>query len=128
MAFVAISASLQILCSSSNHAPKRIKPQPVGAQSLGTKQDTTNVVTLDVEGQKSFNIAEQKESGVHNDKLDHNAADNKSKHGLDEEMSAMKFTDEWWKNGTWDLNMFVKHGKMDWDGVIVAGSLSYISL
>ncbi|KAH7533483.1 hypothetical protein FEM48_Zijuj04G0135700 [Ziziphus jujuba var. spinosa] len=32
----------------------------------------------------------------------------------------VKFTDEWWKNGTWDLNMFVKNGKIDWDSVIVA--------
>ncbi|PIA31000.1 hypothetical protein AQUCO_05300080v1 [Aquilegia coerulea] len=30
------------------------------------------------------------------------------------------FNNERWKNGTWDLNMFVKNGKMDWDSVIVA--------
>lgn len=26
-----------------------------------------------------------------------------------------------WRNGTWDLNMLVKEGKMDWDRLIVAG-------
>ncbi|XP_050255042.1 light-harvesting complex-like protein 3 isotype 1, chloroplastic [Quercus robur] len=31
-----------------------------------------------------------------------------------------KVVDERWKNGTWDLNMFVHDGKIDWDGVIVA--------
>ncbi|KAF3433226.1 hypothetical protein FNV43_RR24328 [Rhamnella rubrinervis] len=126
MASIAISASLQILCSSSNHATKRKQPQTVGAQSLGIKQDTTHVLTQDVEGQQNFNIAEQKKSGVHNDRPDHNAANNKSKHGLDEELSVMKFTDERWKNGTWDLNMFVKHGKMDWDGVILAGRAAMV--
>lgn len=122
MASIAISASLQILCSSSNHATKRKQRPPVGGQSLGTKQDTTHVVTLDVEGQRSFNIAEQMKSGVHNDRPDHDAADSKSKHGLDEKLFVMKFTDERWKNGTWDLNMFIKHGKMEWDGVILAGT------
>ncbi|GAV73391.1 hypothetical protein CFOL_v3_16877, partial [Cephalotus follicularis] len=39
---------------------------------------------------------------------------------LDTKSSVPKFIDERWKNGTWDLNMFVKGGKMDWDGVINA--------
>ena len=41
--------------------------------------------------------------------------------------SVLKFSDDRWKNGTWDLNMFVKNGKMDWDGVIIAGE-KFISL
>lgn len=32
------------------------------------------------------------------------------------------FHDARWKNGTWDLNMFVKEGRMDWESVIVAGN------
>lgn len=36
------------------------------------------------------------------------------------ETSSVKFADEQWKHGTWDLNMFVKSGKMDWDALIVA--------
>ncbi|KAJ8552862.1 hypothetical protein K7X08_020255 [Anisodus acutangulus] len=36
------------------------------------------------------------------------------------ESQDLRFSDERWKNGTWDLNMFVKNGKMDWDSVIVA--------
>lgn len=37
------------------------------------------------------------------------------------ESSVSKFVDERWKKGTWDLNMFVENGRMDWDAVIVAG-------
>ncbi|KAJ8537151.1 hypothetical protein K7X08_035552 [Anisodus acutangulus] len=36
------------------------------------------------------------------------------------ESQDLRFADKRWKNGTWDLNMFVKNGKMDWDSVIVA--------
>ncbi|KAL0401028.1 UNVERIFIED_CONTAM: Glutamate dehydrogenase A [Sesamum latifolium] len=36
------------------------------------------------------------------------------------ETSHPRFCDERWKNGTWDLNMFVKQGRVDWDAVIVA--------
>ncbi|KAK2988928.1 hypothetical protein RJ640_026196, partial [Escallonia rubra] len=43
-----------------------------------------------------------------------------SKHDLETEYSVPQFFDERWKNGTWDLNMFVKNGRMDWDDVIVA--------
>uniref|UniRef100_A0A7N0U8Z4 Uncharacterized protein n=1 Tax=Kalanchoe fedtschenkoi TaxID=63787 RepID=A0A7N0U8Z4_KALFE len=35
------------------------------------------------------------------------------------EASGIKFTDTRWKKGTWDLNMFVKDGKMDWDSLIL---------
>ncbi|CAN1179693.1 Light-harvesting complex-like protein 3 isotype 1, chloroplastic [Linum perenne] len=36
------------------------------------------------------------------------------------ESSGVKFVDERWKKGNWDLNMFVKDGEMDWDALIVA--------
>lgn len=32
-----------------------------------------------------------------------------------------RFRDERWKKGTWDLNMFVNNGRLDWDTVITAG-------
>ncbi|KAE8675532.1 Polyadenylate-binding protein 2 [Hibiscus syriacus] len=37
-----------------------------------------------------------------------------------ESSPARKFEDERWKNGTWDLNMFVRNDRIDCDGVIVA--------
>ncbi|KAA8539741.1 hypothetical protein F0562_026433 [Nyssa sinensis] len=46
--------------------------------------------------------------------------------GMDTQSSVPKFFDERWKNGTWDLNMFVKDGKMDWDAVIVAGRAAMV--
>ncbi|KAF6135564.1 hypothetical protein GIB67_015417, partial [Kingdonia uniflora] len=46
---------------------------------------------------------------------------NETMHGMDVKKSAAPmFEDQRWKNGTWDLNMFVKCRKMDWDSVIVA--------
>ncbi|XP_057778510.1 light-harvesting complex-like protein 3 isotype 1, chloroplastic [Salvia miltiorrhiza] len=35
-------------------------------------------------------------------------------------LDQQRFSDARWKNGTWDLNMFVKQGRMDWDSLIVA--------
>lgn len=118
MASISISASLQRACSS-NHVTKRSQPQPRAARSLGTKQ-TTNVVTLNVEGQK------QEKSPSYINKADND--ENEAKDDLDSEFSVPKFSDERWKNGTWDLNMFVRNGKMDWDGLIVAGETSNLNL
>lgn len=48
---------------------------------------------------------------------------NPKEHGDEtDEQSRPRFSDERWKKGTWDLNMFVKQGRMDWDSVIVAGN------
>ncbi|KAD5961439.1 hypothetical protein E3N88_12912 [Mikania micrantha] len=33
--------------------------------------------------------------------------------------SSVRFVNERWKQGNWDLNMFVKSGKMDWYALIV---------
>ncbi|EXC21076.1 hypothetical protein L484_017086 [Morus notabilis] len=119
MASIAITASLQRACSS-NHIAKKQQPQPKLARSLGTKQATTNFVTLDVEGQTSLGVAEkvQNTPASHVEKPDN--AENKAEDGGETEASVAKFTDERWKNGTWDLNKFVEDGKMDWDGLIVA--------
>lgn len=122
MASIAISSSLQRACSS-YHIAKKQQPQPKLARSLGTKQASTNAVTLKVEGQTSLGVTEQVQdkSGSRIDELGN--AKNTAKDGAETESSGMKFTDQRWKNGTWDLNMFVKDGKVDWDGFIVAGSL-----
>lgn len=122
MASIAISASLQRACSS-YHIAKKQQPQPKLAQSLGTKQASTNAVTLKVEDQTSLGVNEQVQdkSGSRIDELGN--AENTAKDAAETESSGMKFTDQRWKNGTWDLNMFVKDGKVDWDGLIVAGFL-----
>ncbi|KAH7537727.1 hypothetical protein FEM48_Zijuj03G0123600 [Ziziphus jujuba var. spinosa] len=90
----------------------------IAVRSLGTKQ-ATHVVNLDVESQTNFRTAEQDKSAIQIDRHDE-AAENRSKPDSDIELSGAKFTDEQWKNGTWDLNMFFKNGKIDWDIVIVA--------
>lgn len=120
MASTAIIASLHISCSS-NHVTKKQQPQSGSARSLGPTQSTF-VVTPDFKGQKGFNVAEHHgNTAIHVDKSKE-AKDNQLENGLDSEPSFPKFTDERWKNGTWDLNMFVKVGKIDWDGVIIAGN------
>lgn len=71
-----------------------------------------NAVTIDVEKPASL--------------IDNsiNIPEDKLKDSLEtDQSSAPRFRDERWKNGTWDLNMFVRNGRMDWDGVIVAGEL-----
>ncbi|GMI76641.1 light-harvesting-like 3:1 [Hibiscus trionum] len=117
MASISISASLQRACSS-HHVTRKQHAQSKPAYSLGTKQ-VMNAVTLDVEGQKGFKIDEkEKPSSQFNQ-----PEDNEEKPTTDEfetGASARKFEDDRWKNGTWDLNMFVRNGRMDWDGVIVA--------
>ncbi|PON92459.1 Chlorophyll A-B binding protein [Trema orientale] len=122
MASISISASLQRACSS-NHVTKKQQPQPRAARSLGTKQTTSanHVVTLNVENQKSLGVPEQvQEKSPSYISKPENAENEKSEDGLDSEVCASKFIDERWKNGTWDLNMFVHNGKIDWDGLIVA--------
>ncbi|KAE8056869.1 hypothetical protein FH972_013605 [Carpinus fangiana] len=116
MASVAITASLHIACST-HHVPKKQQPQPGPARSPVPKQATH--VTLDVEGQKGLNMAEHHERATLDINKSKNAID-EVENGSETQPSAPKFADERWKNGTWDLNMFVKNGKMDWDGVITA--------
>ncbi|GFY83559.1 chlorophyll A-B binding family protein [Actinidia rufa] len=104
MASFAITASMHRACSSHQVTKKQQSTHPKRTRSLGTKQPT-NVLSLDVEKQKDFALL-----------VDHD----EEKQGGDGDDSVPKFLDERWKKGTWDLNMFVKDGKMDWDGVIVA--------
>ncbi|KAG2699163.1 hypothetical protein I3760_07G180400 [Carya illinoinensis] len=117
MASITIIGPCRITCSS-HHVTKKKQPQSAWARSLGPKH-VTYVVTPDLEGRKGFNMAEQHlKSPLHIDKSK-NAKD-EVESGLKLEHSASRFTDERWKHGTWDLNMFVNDGKMNWDEVIVA--------
>ncbi|KDP22493.1 hypothetical protein JCGZ_26324 [Jatropha curcas] len=113
---ISLSASLQSACSS-HHFTKKQQPQIKPSRSLGSKQ-VTHVVTLNVEDQnKGLSIAKQQENPpLHTQELKSKNSDDKSK----TESSAPKFIDKRWKKGTWDLNMFVKDGNMDWDGLIEA--------
>lgn len=124
MASFAISASSQRACSS-NHVTKKQKSQTRTGRSLGTKQ-VSNVVALNVDGQKSLDIVEQQDKSSKSSSRTSkpNVAENDN---LDTQSSHPKFNDARWKNGTWDLNMFVKDGKMDWDAVIVAGETAFSS-
>lgn len=108
MTTIAVSASLQRACSS-NNVTKKQQSQIRTARSIGTKQKS-NVVTLNVEGDV---VGQQEKSSFQMGRY--------LEHSSETESPAPKFLDERWKNGTWDLNMFVQDGKMDWDGLIVAG-------
>ncbi|PWA76780.1 chlorophyll A-B binding protein [Artemisia annua] len=109
MASIGINAAMHRACSSPHLATKEVKePSQLGAtRSLGTKQAST-LVNLNVEGQNALSIPQEQKKN--------NVAEN----GHETETSSVKFVDERWKQGTWDLNMFVKSGKMDWDALIVA--------
>jgi hypothetical protein len=125
MASISISASLHRTCGS-HRVTKKQRPQARTARSLGSKQ-ATRAVTLNVEGQRGVGMSEQQEkpalatggSNKANDKLEN---------GLETKHSVPKFIDERWKKGTWDLNMFVRDGKMDWDGLIEAGEYTILHL
>ncbi|XWS51546.1 hypothetical protein CRYUN_Cryun12cG0185500 [Craigia yunnanensis] len=116
MASIAISASLQRACSS-HHVTRKKQPHAKPAYSLVKKQ-VMNVVTLDVQGQKGFKLDENEKMA--SQIIKSKGPEDKLKENFETESSAPKFRDERWKNGTWNLNMFVRNGRMDWDGVIAA--------
>lgn len=105
MASIGISASIQRACSS-QHITKKVWAQARTARSSGT----TDVVTPNVEALK---LPEKQQEPP----LVTTTSNSSDEH------SHPRFCDARWKNGTWDLNMFVKQGRMDWDSVIVAGNL-----
>ncbi|KAI3720892.1 hypothetical protein L2E82_31890 [Cichorium intybus] len=108
MASIGINAAMHRACSSPHLTTKEVS-SPLGTtRSLGTKQAPT-FVSLNVEGQKPLNTPQEQ-----------NQNNNGVENGDMTETYSSKFTDERWKQGTWDLNMFVKSGKMDWDALIVA--------
>ncbi|OIT28100.1 PREDICTED: light-harvesting complex-like protein 3 isotype 1, chloroplastic [Nicotiana attenuata] len=113
MAAVAITSFTHTACSS-HHFKKKQWPQ---AKCM----KITNVMTPKVEAQTHLNVVEIKDrsSLLAGDNAKPTRSD-EVQDGTGRESQVVRFSDERWKNGTWDLNMFVKNGKMDWDSVIVA--------
>ncbi|KVI10024.1 Chlorophyll A-B binding protein [Cynara cardunculus var. scolymus] len=107
MASIGINAAMQKACSSS-HLTNKEPSLPRTTPSFRTKK-TTTFVALNVEAQMALNTPEEQ-----------NHINNGVTIGDGAETSSVKFADERWKHGTWDLNMFVKSGTMDWDALIVA--------
>ncbi|KAF3622378.1 light-harvesting complex-like protein 3 isotype 1, chloroplastic [Capsicum chacoense] len=116
MAAFAITSFTHTPCTS-HHFKK--KQWPHQAKSI----KITNVMTPKVEEQTHLNVVEIKDRS--NLLIDDNAKPTRNNDEVQGDTSScesqdLRFSDERWKNGTWDLNMFVKNGKMDWDAVIVA--------
>ncbi|GFP87040.1 hypothetical protein PHJA_000847800 [Phtheirospermum japonicum] len=116
---IGITASIQRARScTSQHITNTPSTQSRSARSLRA----TKVVTPNVEGLK---LSEKQEvfPSVPSDNPEHGFQNSEKS---DEKPSSPRFHDERWKNGTWDLNMFVKQGRMDWDAVIVAGRAAMV--
>ncbi|KAK4489364.1 hypothetical protein RD792_005171 [Penstemon davidsonii] len=120
MASIGISASIQRACSS-QHVTKK-----ASTQSRPARSQATNVVTPNIEGLKLAANKEEEKSPFlsSNDTKGHKDEIHQIKNSV--ESSRPKFSDERWRNGTWDLSMFVKQGRMDWDSLIVAGRAAMI--
>lgn len=109
MASLTVTISMQKACSTAYFTSKHksmLKP----SCSLATKQAAAPIVTLNIES-NSLNLDKSGEAQAE-------VALKKDR----EEAHEPEFFDSRWKEGTWDLNMFVKNGKMDWDSVISAGN------
>lgn len=116
MASVVIFASLQTACKS-QHVIKKQRRISAPGKSSEAKQ-SAHVTTTDAKSKRMSQVTEQTER-IDN-KLE--SASSKQMDGTDAGSSSVKkFDDERWRNGSWDLNLFVKDGKIDWDGVITAG-------
>lgn len=89
------------------------------ASSLGAQQETHTITSNSEEGHKRITLTQTGNYPLVLTPVLKRAKDGKQPTEADS--SAPKFFDKRWKNGTWDLNMFVKHGKMDWHAVIFAG-------
>ncbi|KAF3659967.1 hypothetical protein FXO37_13731 [Capsicum annuum] len=121
MAAFAITSFTHTPCTS-HHFKK--KQWPHQAKSI----KITNVMTPKVEEQTHLNVLEIKDRS--NLLIDDNAKPTRNNDEVQGDTSSsesqdLRYSDERWKNGTWDLNMLVKNGKMNWDAVIVAGLIHY---
>ncbi|PHT52903.1 hypothetical protein CQW23_07365 [Capsicum baccatum] len=124
MAAFAITSFTHTPCTS-HHFKK--KQWPLQAKSI----KITNVMTPKVEEQTHLNVIEIKDRS--NLLIDDNAKPTRNNDEVQGDTSSsesqdLRFSDERRKNGTWDLNMLVKNGKMNWDAVIVAvfGTVVYV--
>ncbi|KAF5813093.1 hypothetical protein HanXRQr2_Chr03g0094201 [Helianthus annuus] len=106
--------SLHQCCNvqSLQHSSTTKEPSQLGTtRSIGSRQDST-FVALNIEGQNCLVTPNEQN---HNNGVENADAT---------ETSSVRFVDERWKQATWDLNMFVKSGKMDWDALIGASKYS----
>ncbi|KAK9144716.1 hypothetical protein Sjap_004619 [Stephania japonica] len=100
---IALSAFLQRACDSHHVIRKQ--------HSVIRNGNTLGAVAVDVEKKKPLSLPKHEEKEIQS----------KSLHVKEQEVpSSPSFNDDRWKKGTWDLNMFAKDGKMDWNGVILA--------
>ncbi|KAF5181751.1 Light-harvesting complex-like protein 3 isotype 1 protein [Thalictrum thalictroides] len=125
MASIAIYASMQ-RAYSSHHVVKKQQSLARRTCTLRTKH-VTHVVSVDVGSKKKVSLAETHErTVVHKNepvRTEGESVPSTERASSETVSSGSMFNDERWKNGTWDLNMFVQNGKMDWDSVIVAEAM-----
>ncbi|GAA0157552.1 hypothetical protein LIER_14798 [Lithospermum erythrorhizon] len=115
MAMVGVHASLY-RASISHHVTNNVQQSSQTRKVSQPVKLTDQVVNLHIEGQnKNLNFSGEGPVIHPNRSKEETQHDNG-----DAEPSHPRFLDKRWKNGTWDLNMFVKKGRMDWDSVIVA--------
>ncbi|XP_010269815.1 PREDICTED: uncharacterized protein LOC104606369 [Nelumbo nucifera] len=117
MASMSISVSLYRACSG-NHVilKKQSRARARARCSFETKKETH--VVVDADDKRSVDIKQKENGGVRISGLKDVKGDSMLE--VDTVSSVPGFRDERWKNGNWDLNMFVKDGKMDWDALIIA--------
>lgn len=107
MASIGITASIHTACT--KKPPSQARPPRSFIANQATDVVTPNVKLPDKSPLvTSVGYKEHRDETVNSKNSD--------------EQPCPRFSDERWKNGTWDLNMFVKQGRMDWDSVIVAGN------
>ncbi|KAG6576837.1 Mediator of RNA polymerase II transcription subunit 31, partial [Cucurbita argyrosperma subsp. sororia] len=120
MASIAISASFPRSCTSNHVSNKQQHArQTRPTYSSMMKNPTPELIKTPNVGDRDAFDAPKRHGNVA-------SATDKLEEDTDDMNHGQTFTDERWKNGTWDLNMFVKNGKMDWEGVIVAGRAAMI--
>lgn len=122
MASIGISAWIPRSCTS-HYVIK--KQSPPATQARASSLQETHIVTSNYEGQKHLTLTQKEDNPLLLAPMSSQAKDEKQP--TDAESSAPKCSDKRWKNGTWDLNMFVKHGKMDWHAVIFAGEIFFLA-
>ncbi|CAA2982941.1 Hypothetical predicted protein, partial [Olea europaea subsp. europaea] len=112
MASIDVTASVERVFDS-QHITKKQPPQ---TRHTCLKQ-ATNVVTPNFNGLKLAN--NQEKSPFLTSKTSRKARE-EIESSNDAELLYTRFSDERLKNEMWDINMFIRHGRMDWDAMIVA--------
>ncbi|RZC69256.1 hypothetical protein C5167_032364 [Papaver somniferum] len=118
MVSIAITSSSLQITSSSHRFTKKRQSLARPRCTLATEQKT-HVVTVNVENKSAAKLLDPQEKKLFRE---NGSAGNTQEPAqeIENESTVPRFHDERWEKGTWDLNCFVKNGKMDWDGVILA--------